>query len=1632
MRFIIPPKTALTALCCLLGSLAHAGDGTWTASNLAPTTNIIQAHPNNPDQLYAGTQADGLFQRDLSQTSSSWEPMDAAAVYANNNVVPSFSALLVNPNDPEILIAGTENSGIFIGEPNTQTWDELLPPQNDAVSRLLANNSANGLLFYASFKNSGVFNSDVINDINAWKNVSTDLKSQNINDLASVNGTVLAATHIGVFATQDAGATWQTSGNIFQFRDIQALSNSPNFSNVVYASAPNYGVFKTVDAGATWQTINSGLNELSVNNIHVHAQNPDVALLNTNNNVYLTINGGLFWQAWGVGLENNFVSDLLIENRRELRAHAATELGVFEIDFNINVESKTQNLAPVNTLPAQLANLIINEALFFKTIENGLQVFDAEANGKNIRVSLETDNGVLNYNQDLNLSGIELDFNGNTLTITGPQQVLNIILSTVSLIPDRLGASTFTMFSDDLGSGSPLAAQQSNSVLKFDVIAADALIFNSINKDFTVGVDSFFELLFDNIGYLAAGNGEEVRFSLENAPENIRIDAFNGDIIGEFNQIGTQVLTLIIQQGTQILRQDLSFNVKEQSDYDVLQIVGEELPNPLIIPVDELFEFILPISGGDGSLVSFSLDNIPDGLQFDGQEGLVSWIPEKTGLFNLTLRISQSGEDHHYPLNILVSDNHRPSLAFIDTQILTPKVPFNFTAQGSDIDGDALRYRLEDAPLGALIDPQTGNFSWTPTEPGEYLVTVIVEEQALANRPERPVWEVHQQVLLEVVLEGNAPPEFEPIGTLRLQPGIPFSIAIKASDPNNDPLFYELENPQLGMQLDANTGVFNWANPVIGTYVVTVEVAEKIDPNGAISEENEGLEDEMHFILRVGNDIDSIGEPSWQVLGQGLAEQSLQQLLISPANDNVMYVGSAAGVYKSFDGGQTWASSNQGLGTSRIEQLQINPNNAQILYARNNKGLFRSSDAGQNWKRLMDSVTDLDISSFTLDIENPNTLYFGTTDGQVFLSENTGDSFKVINADNKLPSAVNTLLVDRNEFEILYAGTKTNSIFKSFEQGIVWQGYGGGLDLDQRIDKLFGHPDNMDVIYALTPEGLKASYSTGLIWTNLNAGLEELTVNVLLTDPDHVDIIYVGTNKGAYRSLDAGKQWHRFGENLEDKNITAFALSNNLPPTLYAATETAGVYFLPDSDILPQEKDELEDLGIDEDDLLTLDDASLERLPLAAFGVLDAEDVFELPIEIMDRFNAQRLGALTEEAISGLSLAQFQALTDAALAGFNGKNIGGLDVVIIENITPVQLTLFDAAKIKIAEADDLAYFISHLNPNFITPSDVSAFLPIGWSIDPNSGDLSVPENTLLRFNSFANASSIGADVELPTLPDLSQTFGLGGQGSGSRLLDEFNRSLDNDAEFGDLSFEQNNEGIIDLSTRFAFIPDPQSMRQAPADAPIGFAPATDGSGRYILTTPTQKQFVLNPAPKNVSETLGVLQNAFKGMGIGLKLQLKANGELILEGSIGAGRRATPSRVHRVVVFDSVIEPAPPGMGSGITAAPDGNILMVFPDQTAQKVYPAILLPNEFKRAGEAITGVSQILNHADGTSTVTFAGIHFKITPTFETTSRTLGKGEIFKTKIEPWVKAGVTGLRYSVQSQDQVITTRLLAQLTP
>ncbi|HAM72380.1 MAG TPA: hypothetical protein DCM86_12120, partial [Verrucomicrobiales bacterium] len=178
--------------------------------------------------------------------------------------------------------------------------------------------------------------------------------------------------------------------------------------------------------------------------------------------------------------------------------------------------------------------------------------------------------------------------------------------------------------------------------------------------------------------------------------------------------------------------------------------------------------------------------------------------------------------------------NGSPVLQPIGDRTVAEGTPLQFTAVASDPDaGQTLTFSLDPgAPAGALINPSSGLFSWTPGEadgPGVFTLTVRVTDN---GTPARSAFETLHVTVTEV----NTPPQLSPLLDQSVNEGSTLSFTATAFDadlPANT-LTYSLDpGAPAGASIDPVTGLFTFTPTEAqgpGVYSLTVRVRDNGTP----------------------------------------------------------------------------------------------------------------------------------------------------------------------------------------------------------------------------------------------------------------------------------------------------------------------------------------------------------------------------------------------------------------------------------------------------------------------------------------------------------------------------------------------------------------------------------------------------------------------------------------------------------------------------------------------------------------------------------------------------------------------------------------------------------------------------------
>src|SRR5262249_52059868 len=133
---------------------------------------------------------------------------------------------------------------------------------------------------------------------------------------------------------------------------------------------------------------------------------------------------------------------------------------------------------------------------------------------------------------------------------------------------------------------------------------------------------------------------------------------------------------------------------------------------------------------------------------------------------------------------------------------------------------------LTTAPSGMTIDDRTGVVSWQPT------FQFGVQRVVLTVSDGRGGTATQSYDLTVGTSAPNDPPVITSTPRTTIQFGRPYLYAVQASDPNQDPLRYSLDEAPLGMTIDT-TGLVAWSQLIgqFGTFSVQVRVVD--DRGGA-------------------------------------------------------------------------------------------------------------------------------------------------------------------------------------------------------------------------------------------------------------------------------------------------------------------------------------------------------------------------------------------------------------------------------------------------------------------------------------------------------------------------------------------------------------------------------------------------------------------------------------------------------------------------------------------------------------------------------------------------------------------------------------------------------------------------------
>ncbi len=257
---------------------------------------------------------------------------------------------------------------------------------------------------------------------------------------------------------------------------------------------------------------------------------------------------------------------------------------------------------------------------------------------------------------------------------------------------------------------------------------------------------------------------------------------------------------------------------------------------------------------------------------------------------------------------------------------------------------------------------------------------------------------------------------------------------------------------------------------------------------------------------------------------------------------------SNAGIF----GGGKWQTG--ALQTEHLQVLAVDPNHLQNIYAGDARdGVFVSTDTGQTWKGSSAGLP-LPLAIHALAFDTPGKKLFAATSSGLFVSSDFAGHWSQV---TQVPAdAWSALAFDVNTQQVAYAANAGAGLFKSTDDGVHWTHIGAGLPTGA-ITSLVYDP-NLKQLWAAFANALYRSDDGGLSWRAMSDGLPaDVGINVLslgIVTNAQSSLIFAGTDHGFFRSTDAGQHWAQSQFSLANLRIHDVLADTAQPGVVYAST----------------------------------------------------------------------------------------------------------------------------------------------------------------------------------------------------------------------------------------------------------------------------------------------------------------------------------------------------------------------------------------------------------------------------------------------------------------------------------------------
>lgn len=277
-------------------------------------------------------------------------------------------------------------------------------------------------------------------------------------------------------------------------------------------------------------------------------------------------------------------------------------------------------------------------------------------------------------------------------------------------------------------------------------------------------------------------------------------------------------------------------------------------------------------------------------------------------------------------------------------------------------------------------------------------------------------------------------------------------------------------------------------------------------------------------------------------------------------------------------------SAEQGIWLQKVSEQQafcvaVHPKDTAVVFAGTATGVYRSLDRGESFQKMNFPSNDVAVWSFLFDYTDPNTIYAGGSPIMVYRSIDGGENWTgLVNSTvpdpaENLPFKCRVMRMVQNPQrpKTIYAGLEVNGVIRTDDGGETW------VNCSADLIKLAERPnlksallipsdaEGMLDVHAVTISpadpsklilacrmGLFESKDDGETWNDMEVGRFSPTTygRDIRLSPQNPNVLYAALSVaaashegGVYRSDDLGETWTRFDKVAVNGTVMSIALN---------------------------------------------------------------------------------------------------------------------------------------------------------------------------------------------------------------------------------------------------------------------------------------------------------------------------------------------------------------------------------------------------------------------------------------------------------------------------------------------------------